>query len=367
MEAQIDYSFIEKCIQKRICFAAYALPGESEFSIILQRSAYPIKFNTSDVFTNHKGFMIAPFDAEISDKLLISDDFFLRENEINLDAWKFVDDLKAHKKYIQELPLNTLKETYFHQFQDFISYMNRRRAKKLVLSRIINTYKSAKHSYSELFKRLNLKYQSSFNYVFYTPNSGLWMGATPEQLIRIDGEEASTSALAGTQPVQDIALNKYEWGEKEKVEQNFVVDFVEKILKKYLGEEKPKKHTRSIKAAKAVHLETSYKFSTFKIALNLSDFISELHPTPAVCGVPKSAALQLIRETENHDREYYTGFLGPINIDHKTDLFVNLRCMKADGENISLYVGGGITPDSKAQNEWDETELKAQTLLSLIN
>ncbi len=367
MEAQIDYSFIQKCIQKRICFAAYALPGKSEFSIILQRSAYPTKFNPGDVFTNYKGFIAAPFDAENADKLLISDDFSLKENEINTEAWKFVNDLKAHKKYIQDLPLSTPSETYFQQFNDFISLMNRRRAKKLVLSRIINTYKSPNRSYSELFKSLNVKYINSFNYLFYTPNSGLWMGATPEQLLRIDGEEASTSALAGTQKLQDIQLNKYVWGEKEKIEQQFVVDFVERILKTYLGEEKPKKQTRTIKAAKAAHLETSYKFNAFKISLNLSDFLTDLHPTPAVCGSPKSAALRLIRETEHHDREFYSGFLGPINMEHRTDLFVGLRCMKADGENISLYVGGGITPDSNAQNEWDETELKAQTLLSLIN
>ncbi len=367
MEAQIDYSFIEKCIEKRICFAAYTLPNHSEFSIIAQRPAYPTKFNPTDVFTNHKGFIIAPFDTTNSNKLLIKDDFFLTENLADPEAWKFILETRAHKKYANDLPLSTPEESYFQQFRDFISFMNRRRAKKLVLSRIINTYKNPNRTYAELFKILNTKYPTSFNYIFYTPNSGLWMGASPEQLLRIDGEEASTSALAGTQKLQEIPLNKYVWGDKEKHEQQFVVDFIERILRKYLGEEKPKKQSQTIKAANAVHLETSYKFQAFKIALNLSEFIEELHPTPAVCGIPKSAALKLIRETEYHDREFYTGFLGPINMEKKTDLFVNLRCLKADGENLSLFVGGGITPDSEAQSEWDETALKAQTLLSLIN
>lgn len=368
MEAQIDYSFIDKCLEKRICFAAYSQPNQTEFSIVLQRAAYPLKFNPTDAFTNHKGFLMAPFDSSHSDKLLIQKDFFLREYESSVEAWNFVQNLKPNKKYKSDLPLSTPDEIYFKQFHNFISYLNRRRAKKLVLSRIINTYKNPNRSYSDLFKLLNSKHPTAFNYIFYTPNSGLWLGASPEQLLRIEGEEAYTSALAGTQEIQqDTPLSKYVWGEKEEQEQQFVVNYIERLLKKYLGDEKPKKHTRSIRAAKAVHLETTYKFQAFKISLKLSEFIEELHPTPAVCGLPKSAALKLIRETEHHDREFYSGFLGPINIEKKTDLFVNLRCLKANDQNLSLYVGGGITPDSEAQSEWNETVLKSQTLISLIN
>ena len=366
MKTIIDYSFIEKCIQKRICFAAYTLPNQSEFSMIVQRSAYPIKFDSSDTFTNHKGFIIAPFDRASPGKLLISGDFLLTENEINPDAWNFAENTPVYKKYFNDLPLATPRETYDKQFHEFISYINRRRAKKLVLSRVINTYKNPGTNYSELFKSLNAQYENTFNYLFYTPNSGLWMGASPEYLLRIDEEEACTVALAGTQKSQDIPLKKYVWGEKEKAEQQFVIDHIEKIIRKYIGEEKLKKHTRTINAAQAVHLETSYKFQAFKISLKLSDFLNELHPTPAVCGIPKTEALKIIRETEHHDREFYTGFLGPINIKQKTDLFVNLRCLKTDGDHISLFVGGGITAESQLQSEWDETSLKAQTLLSLI-
>ena len=142
MEVQIDYSFIDKCLEKRVCFAAYSLPNQTEFSIVLQRAAYPLKFNPEDVFTNHKGFIIAPFDSSTSDKLLIQEDFFLHENESNTEAWDFVKSLKPNKKYQNDLPLSTPDEIYFKQFHDFISYLNRRRAKKLVLSRIINTYKN---------------------------------------------------------------------------------------------------------------------------------------------------------------------------------------------------------------------------------
>lgn len=367
MENRIDYSFVEKCIENRICFAAYTLPNHTEFSMILQRSAYPIKFNATDNYSNYKGFILAPFDSTINDKFLIADDFILVENEVNVDAWDFIKTTLPNKKYFHELPLATPHVTYLQQFDDFISDLTNRRAKKLVLSRVITSYKKEHVSYAELFKILNATYPNTFNYLFYTPNSGLWMGATPEQLLRINREEATTVALAGTQSLRNIELNKYVWGDKEREEQQFVVDHVEKTIRKYTLDEKINKSTQTIKAAKAVHLETSFRFNTHLISERLTEFLDDLHPTPAVCGVPKSSALKLINETEHHDREFYSGFLGPLHIHQKTDLFVNLRCLKAEGNNLSLFVGGGITLSSKAQSEWDETALKAQTLLSLIN
>src|SRR6202021_687877 len=96
------------------------------------------------------------------------------------------------------------------------------------------------------------------------------------------------------------------------------------------------------------------------------NLVSELHPTPAVCGIPLNDATQFIKETEGYDRGYYTGFLGPCNMDGKTELYVNLRCAELFADCINLYVGGGITKDSIPENEWEETEMKSKTLLSAL-
>ncbi len=98
----------------------------------------------------------------------------------------------------------------------------------------------------------------------------------------------------------------------------------------------------------------------------MTEFISALHPTPAVCGLPKERALELIYKTEMHNREYYAGYCGPINYQGKTDLFVNLRCMKILPDKLALYIGGGLTAKSDPEKEWEETVLKANTLLSVI-
>ena len=95
--------------------------------------------------------------------------------------------------------------------------------------------------------------------------------------------------------------------------------------------------------------------------------IAQLHPGPAISGYPKSTAIEKIEEIEAHDRELYTGYLGPLNIEGESSLFINLRCMKVYRDSYDLFVGGGLTKDSDAHSEWEETELKAKTLLNILN
>jgi isochorismate synthase len=99
----------------------------------------------------------------------------------------------------------------------------------------------------------------------------------------------------------------------------------------------------------------------------LWDFVDAMHPTPAVAGQPKEDAIQFIKGLEPHDRDYYTGFLGPVNQGKgEIDLFVNLRCLKITPDYLSLYVGGGITLDSDPADEWNETRWKAESLLKIL-
>ena len=91
-----------------------------------------------------------------------------------------------------------------------------------------------------------------------------------------------------------------------------------------------------------------------------------LHPTPAVCGLPKEEAKQFILDNELYNRDFYTGFLGELNLKGQTNLYVNLRCMQLKDNRISIYVGGGITADSNAENEWEETVIKAKVMKNAL-
>ena len=73
-----------------------------------------------------------------------------------------------------------------------------------------------------------------------------------------------------------------------------------------------------------------------------------------------------ILENEQYDREFYTGFLGELNIKRQSNLYVNLRCMQVLGNEISVYVGGGITVDNIPEKEWKETEAKSEVMLKAL-
>jgi len=92
----------------------------------------------------------------------------------------------------------------------------------------------------------------------------------------------------------------------------------------------------------------------------------QLHPTPAVCGLPAMDAKRELLLTEPHERRLYSGFLGPVKNNGSAQLFVNLRCMQIIGKKAYLYAGGGLTIDSELEKEWEETKNKAETMLAVI-
>ena len=100
----------------------------------------------------------------------------------------------------------------------------------------------------------------------------------------------------------------------------------------------------------------------------MGNLLNALHPTPAVCGMPKTATRNFIMHNESAPRDYYSGFAGTLNPDGDTNLFVTLRCMKiaqqhnAEPDEYTLYAGGGLLKDSTCQSEWEETESKMNTM-----
>jgi isochorismate synthase len=125
-----------------------------------------------------------------------------------------------------------------------------------------------------------------------------------------------------------------------------------------------------------LHLRTKVTGKLTTKNAQLKILIRALHPTPAVCGLPRKKAKDFILENENYQREFYTGFLGELNIkDSKfkaqgqgstSNLFVNLRCMNIENTIASIYIGGGITKDSNAKKEWDETVSKSKTMKRVL-
>lgn len=212
----------------------------------------------------------------------------------------------------------------------------------------------------ELFKELESSYPQTLVYYMQSEEWGCWIGASPETLLQQVGDEAyRTMALAGTLPADAVQAK---WSDKEIKEQEYVVEYIKDVIEAF-GSMIDITARKEVVAGPVKHLRTDFILNLS--GYNVPSFIQRLHPTPAVCGIPKDRAERCYEKYESHDRRLYTGFLGWWSKE-KLHLFVNLRCMQCFSNELNLFVGGGITADSDPLHEWEETDKKAQTLKQFI-
>lgn len=318
------------------------------------------------------GFVFCPFSSshqqvifpESQSKVLTSN---LQAKNIESQSASFSDSLIDKQKHIELVSkaIQTIKNTDIQ---------------KIVCSRKITVEKSINPL--KIFKALASKYRDAFSYCWYHPQIGLWLGATPEQFLHFERNTMQTVALAGT--LNALVYPKPIWTAKEIDEQQMVVDYIVSGLKKYT-ENININDRESIRAGNLWHLKTS--ISADIKPEQLKSVILALHPTSAVCGLPKDKAKTFILNHEIYDRAYYAGFLGEMHykqainrsktrrnqeqqaiqsIKRVSDLYVNLRCMQVFDKHIEIYVGGGITKDSRPEAEYLETLAKSQTLLNVL-
>lgn len=250
------------------------------------------------------------------------------------------------------------QEAYLKQAQQLINDLNRGVADKIVLSRI----KIAPNEIPDpevLFKKLLEHYPNALVYFFDHTSLGTWIGASPEILLERTGARFRTMALAGTKPAGDDR----DFSFKEYNEHAMVTEFIEGQLRQIPGAQLQVSAIQFYSPGPVTHLlqELSWQMPDEVLPL----LLKHLHPTPAVAGLPKKVAQQYISAFESHERELYTGIIGCSRIGAEK-LYVNLRCGQIQDANLYCYVGGGFTPDSVAQEEWQETENKSQTLLRLL-
>ena len=341
--------------QQQLPFVLYCKPNSDRIVGLFQKNDHLYFLENF----KETGFVFAPFDGDaipyipqkysdvLVEKVTISD--FYVETIITDST-----DEQA-KNTFESLVRKGLEAIKNNQFQ------------KVVLSRK-ELVDLIDYDLETVFKKLIYNYPSAFNYCFYHPKIGIWFGATPEQFLKLNQKSLQTVALAGTQ-VEGVS-DKINWNEKEKVEQQLVTDFITsglvgKVDKLVVSS------PYSVKAGNLWHIKTDLT-ATIKSKKAIGEIILALHPTAAVCGLSKEAAKAFIMENEKYDREYYSGFLGELNIDlatfrtEQSDLFVNLRCMKIKGKVAELFVGCGITAASIPADEFLETVNKSMTMRRVL-
>jgi len=261
------------------------------------------------------------------------------------------------------------KKKFCALVSDAIAYIQATGIKKIVASRVAQRPLPSNFSPVNAFEALCRRYPRAFVSLVSIPNVGTWIGASPELLLRLQAHQLRTVALAGTQALPSNAPpDKTHWGDKELEEQALVSDYIREFFQRSGLQQFTEDGPRTVSAGNVAHLQTDFQIEmkSPRLLSLANQVLHRLHPTSAVCGMPKQEALSFILEKEGYNRAFYSGFLGPVHLQGQSNLFVNLRCMQLQKSSALLYVGAGITKDSIPCAEWDETVLKSKTLLSVL-
>ena len=375
-------------IESRLPLAIWRMPHQDTVQAICQldnKHSYP-----NDVESAPQGFYFSPFEiTKKTQACFIKADIFLHSNsnEIGINPTfggsdrldQFLDDLNLMKgkdsfnyhKFLSESATEDSDKSKFLQLVDkAVKTIKNSNCQKIVPSRQKHiTLKENFKPVDEFFK-LCEAYSNAMVSLVFLPNAGLWMGATPELLLSQDRDQLfKTAALAGTQQVpSDFDLSRAAWTQKEIEEQAFVSRYIINCFKSIRLREFSEYGPKTVKAGNLIHLKTDFTVDMKQVNYpQLStDMLQLLHPTSAICGMPLQEAAQFLKENEGYDRSYFSGYLGPSNIEEQSSLFVNLRCMQLTRTGAILYAGAGVTEDSNPEYEWEETEMKMQTLLNVI-
>lgn len=330
---------IRGAIESRLCFYAYRMPGDMMVS-----------FGSSEGVVEgfgQPGFVIAPF---LPDGKLWTIPYAPTSRNLTQEQYTFP-------------MVSTTPEEYFNEIATIQQVIGNYDNRKIVAARV--KVDADKVDVASTFLSLLRAYPDAYTYCFSTPQTGCWIGATPELLLQKRGNRFYTMALAGTRK----ADSSTEWDEKNLKEQEMVTDYIEKCMEE-CGLKVEKGETVTRRAANVEHLCTPIEAvpgnTNFTTPDGLLKLLHRLAPTPATAGVPRDVALDIITKTENFERAFYGGFCGPYRSVEEFTLFVSLRCARVEAERYALFAGGGITSRSIPAQEWEETDMKLATLNNLL-
>lgn len=404
MKNRYTPQILDALIEQDACFAIFRLPDETSLRFVMQTSGMPSLFRDIDDLAGQQGFVIAPFRitadspvimirpdcTELPDKEIHPNHTGLSEitefpnhnsppeacaahrsdtglgakvyDNINTGSHRTKEESAQIRKRFPE-PSTDEKEEYSRLFKRFLEPLANGEMEKIVLSRKKTIDREETFSSGRSFFNAAEKYPHSYVYLFNTPQSGTWLGSTPEILLEGAKNRWHTIALAGTR-YPNSNPDGVTWDEKNLREQHLVTSYLLNRLSSFhIVPEIKGPYT--IKAGALAHLRTDFSFR-LPHGIKPETLLKALHPTPAVSGLPKTKAYRFIKDNEKYNRRYYSGFLGIFNTKGESNIYVNIRCMHIEKKSLTLYTGGGLLASSLLEDEWEETEHKLSTMLNII-
>ncbi len=375
------FEFLRKVLSSSYPLAVWRLPLTDKIIALVDLTSDETFYNR-EIENLDKCFVINGYcDTHPTNPMVLRGDIYLEidQNQVSMSVSPTLsaDTFETFQNELESSKPNELKDFLTCDHPDYpamvaeaVNKIKEGTLHKVVLSRFEDFDLPQEFDPYTTLQKLSDKYENAFCYLINTKTYGCWIGATPEKLIALnENQYFSTDALAGTQVLpEDKELCDVAWTQKEIEEQamvsRYIIDCFKKIRLREFDEIGPK----TVKAGNLTHLKTEFKvdMEATNSPLLGSTMLELLHPTSAVCGMPRELADEFIKTHEDYERSLYAGFLGPVGFEGNTNLFVNLRCMQINESKARLFAGAGITENSNPQKELEETAHKMQTLLKVL-
>ncbi|MEG4850750.1 isochorismate synthase [Microcoleus sp. B5-D4] len=297
------------------------------------------------------------------------------------NIWQTFDKIESRKYHklttaidssisLKQIPVNDASQ-FKTSVKSALELIASKYFSKIVLSQAINVISQTPFSLIDSLNNLRLSYPDC--YVFSTSNGKgqNFIGASPERLISIHNNQLLTDALAGSAPrgKTEAGDTKLAQGllesEKDIREHQVVIDFIVDRLSKLGITPNFSPVPRLLQLSNIQHLWTPIT-AQIPADIHLLKILAQLHPTPAVAGVPRDIALEQIRRCESCDRSLYAAPLGWIDRTGNGEFAVGIRSALIDGDRAILYAGAGIVAGSEPEKELAEIQLKLQPLLNAL-
>lgn len=246
-----------------------------------------------------------------------------------------------------------------------------RRFCKVVLARAIDWQSPVRLDPSLLLQNLRHRHPGCYTFAVGNPQGQTFLGASPECLVAIDRGRIATEALAGSAPRGTTPELDRVWGDqllnspKELHEHRLVAEFIADRLAQLGAHPKVAVQPSLRKLSNIQHLQTAI-CGRLPRGIDPLDVVAALHPTPAVAGLSRSAAIAAIDRYEPFERSLYAGAIGWLDATGNAEFAVGIRSALIQGDRARLFAGAGIVAGSDPERELAEIQLKLQALWAAL-
>ncbi len=262
------------------------------------------------------------------------------------------------------------RELWMQRVEDALASVREDRYEKIVLARRASLNFSEAIESGWLLSRLQAETTNAFLFCFQPDARHAFLGASPERLYRRDERRLRTEAIAGTRPRGATEKDDEDLGqdllsdEKELREHRYVVDGITAALDPFVQDLAVDANPSLLKLTHAQHLISRFR-AVLRDGVSDGDLLRALHPTPAVGGYPRAAAVADIPVLEGFDRGYFAAPVGWVE-KNAAQFAVGIRSGLVEDCSLHLFSGAGIVEGSVPAQEWEEIENKIEDFLGIL-